>query len=155
MERSEDIPVSFYKVMVKCWQYQPKDRPSFSQLISILDDLKETFPGGGHENYIDVDQEDSYTLPNHPLPNQGRNDNDSDEDNYIDNDAGDGGEYNYVVSNEGEYQDPVNETPNQYSLPNSPGSQNGSIRPGNDNYYHDINSSKASNAAYPDEYQYS
>ncbi|VDO79183.1 unnamed protein product [Soboliphyme baturini] len=38
MKMPNDCPVKLYDIMLRCWQYEPRDRPSFADLIDILFD---------------------------------------------------------------------------------------------------------------------
>ncbi|KAM5170559.1 activated CDC42 kinase 1-like [Mantella aurantiaca] len=40
LERPDDCPPALYNVMMKCWAYIPKERPNFTSLISLLQEVK-------------------------------------------------------------------------------------------------------------------
>jgi len=44
MEKPEECPERLYEMMTLCWQFNPKARPTFVYLISLLEkDLSDTF----------------------------------------------------------------------------------------------------------------
>lgn len=36
LEQSERCPQHVYEVMMRCWQYDPRDRPTFTELLNIF-----------------------------------------------------------------------------------------------------------------------
>nr|DBA29611.1 TPA: hypothetical protein GDO54_005682 [Pyxicephalus adspersus] len=40
LERPEDCPSAFYTIMMKCWAHKPEQRPNFTNLISLLQEVK-------------------------------------------------------------------------------------------------------------------
>eukprot|EP00035_Acanthoeca_spectabilis_P014636 m.282016 g.282016 ORF g.282016 m.282016 type:complete len:84 (+) comp16183_c0_seq2:5769-6020(+) len=42
MAKPAGCPTDIYKIMVQCWQKEPKDRPSFSEIVALLEQLPST-----------------------------------------------------------------------------------------------------------------
>jgi len=36
LQQTEHCPDSVYQIMERCWAYQPRDRPTFSELLEIF-----------------------------------------------------------------------------------------------------------------------
>ena len=43
MEKPENCPNEIYELMLKCWEVNPKDRPTFDEIVDKISEINEKY----------------------------------------------------------------------------------------------------------------
>lgn len=63
MDKPNDCPADVYEIMKKCWEEEPEKRPTFAQIIEMIEQV---LSGKPNTMVVVKDTGSFYTLEEHP-----------------------------------------------------------------------------------------